>query len=271
MEGWGIEHKLIDRNECVLYIEIVIFQLTQVFFRLTHVAVIGSCIAGLVSAAKADDLFSMRNWTSTEGTTIKAKLLQIDGDSAELKLAKNGKNFKVKLPILSEQDRELIKSTTDKLDEKINSRSFGLPPKLSEKTLYEAFRLGKHENLWAVVAGKSEHNHIWNRSYTTGGVPNIRLILTPQRIEREDENTALIIGKYIAVRLILSNGEFKLSGDDLFYGRVKIAQKSEDYTPYIASIQKSLTGMKLENVRTSTMLVITNKVSNTRDLLYDTR
>lgn len=235
-------------------------------FRVTQVAIIGSCIVGLVSGVKADDLFSMRNWTSKEGTTIKARLLQIDGDSAELKLAKNGKNFKVKLPILSDQDRELIQLTTDKLDEKIDSRSFGLPPELSEKTLYEAFRLGRHEDLWSAVAGKAEFDSTYNRLTIRGGVPNIRLTLTPQRIEREDKDTALIIGEHVALRLIIMNGEFKVSGDDLFYGRYKIARKGEKYMPYIASIQKGLTGLKLENVRTSKMLVITNKASSGRDL-----
>ncbi|MCU0776564.1 MAG: hypothetical protein MUF86_02740 [Akkermansiaceae bacterium] len=48
----------------------------------------------------------VRNWTSSAGTTLKAGIVSVDGDSVTLQRVEDGKHLKVKIALLSADARE---------------------------------------------------------------------------------------------------------------------------------------------------------------------
>lgn len=60
-------------------------------------------LLGLLSASQAENV--LRDWTNTEGKTISATLIELEGEMATLKLA-NGRQYEVSLTTLSEADRD---------------------------------------------------------------------------------------------------------------------------------------------------------------------
>lgn len=200
-----------------------------------------------LTSARSEDLFTTRNWTSAEGVAISASLIEAGPKSVTLKLAKGGKPFNVDLSKLSRGDQDLIRSTIEKIDETIATKAFGTPAELTERDLANAFRLGKHSALW-----------------TAAVEADARLNMNPQRVERENDTQALIIGEHIAVRLQLvqNHNKFSLSGEDLERqsktgsSKMHIATRKSPFTPKVANLNRYMVSLKLEDIKLSSIPVI---------------
>lgn len=72
-----------------------------------------SGIFGSTSAKSEDVLVAERNWTNTDGNTMTATLLAVDGANAKFRRA-DGKEFTYSVAKLSEADQELIREAQEK-------------------------------------------------------------------------------------------------------------------------------------------------------------
>ena len=68
---------------------------------------------------------SLRDWTNTEGKTISAALMELEGDNAKLRLS-NGRTYDVPISSLSEADHAYIKEWKGKQEAEAASAEMGL-------------------------------------------------------------------------------------------------------------------------------------------------
>ena len=78
----------------------------------------------LVTFVAAQDLSELRQWTSTSGSQLEAKLVSLDVTKGTVKLmTADGKEFNIAIGLLVEADRDLLKKWHE-----------ANPPKVSEPT-----------------------------------------------------------------------------------------------------------------------------------------
>lgn len=216
----------------------------------------------------ASEFLKPREWTSSDGKKLKAELISWNGDTVKLKRATDGKKFDLPTAKLSETDIDLLKAESEKIANVAKSavinpfqrddsdRSFVGFPKSDEETWALAQRLGKLDDFTNAL-GKH-----WEPTRSKKIVT-----FSPRRFVRENANSYLIVGQYVAVRIVspddtnLSAGGDKLTvvrgGNDTDGRNEKlvISQRGIDFTPSLDKEQAQT--MAVENVGLDELLVFT--------------
>jgi hypothetical protein len=173
----------------------------------------------------ATKILDYRDWTSSDGKVLEARLLAVDARKYKLKSKKDGRTYEIPVERISDGDKKLVADAGAELDEikekcRRSDGEFGGFSDPSEKFWQLAEVLGRGVEFGQLICG--------SYSSTTSA-----LSLTANGYRRESNKSFLIEGDHIMARITVTDPNDSLveSGEKLHLQR-KTKVRSTKYSYY---------------------------------------